>query len=166
MRFDHIAYIGFGANLGDREKNCREGMERLDRSGFCKVVAVSPLYMTEPVDYLDQDWFVNGAAKVATAMQPAGLLSLLKHIETEVGRTPGGPRFGPRVLDMDVLLFDDLVAEGPELILPHPRMHKRRFVLAPLCDIAQDIQHPVLHKTMRELLSALDEEGQKVVAFP
>lgn len=166
MRFDHTAYIGFGANLGDREQNCRDGLKRLDRSGFCQVLEISPLYSTEPVDYLDQDWFVNGVAKVATAMHPAGLVSLFAHIETEVGRTPGGPRFGPRVLDMDLLLYDDLVTDSPELTLPHPRMHKRRFVLTPLCDIASEIRHPLLGKTVRELLAELSDEGQKVVPFP
>ena len=113
--------------------------------------------MTAPVDYLDQDWFVNGVAKVETLLSPEKLLSVLLGIETRMGRTRE-IRFGPRVIDLDLLLYDDLVMVSPELAIPHPRLHKRRFVLAPICDMDSNLVHPVLNKTMGELLPAVADQ--------
>ncbi len=162
----HIAAIGFGSNMGDRKASCREGLRLLAEDGRCRVTRVSRLYLTEPQDYADQDEFVNGAALVETELAPAELLALLKRIEAAVGRTPGGVRFGPRVLDMDILFYGEMALESPELVLPHPRMDKRRFVLMPLCDIMPDWTHPVSGKSARELLGALGETGQKVTVMP
>jgi 2-amino-4-hydroxy-6-hydroxymethyldihydropteridine diphosphokinase len=161
----HIAYISVGSNLGDKLENCRSGIAALIRSGNTRLVDQSPIYRTEPVDYLDQDWFVNCVAKIETDLDPLSLLDILKSIERAAGRVKDTVRFGPRILDLDIILFDDLVLNEPQLTIPHPRMHKRRFVLKPICDIDPDIKHPVFHRTMKSLLEDLDEKGQKMVEY-
>ncbi|MBI9074850.1 MAG: 2-amino-4-hydroxy-6-hydroxymethyldihydropteridine diphosphokinase [Desulfatibacillum sp.] len=158
----HTAYIGFGSNMGDLKKNCQWAMDRLNQSGLCAVEQISRLYDTEPVDFEAQDRFLNGAARIKTSLEPRDLLALLKSLEKEAGRTNSGPRFGPRVLDMDILFYNELVMEDGDLDIPHPRLHKRRFVLAPLCDIAPELQHPVLKKTVSSLLEKLDDGGKDV----
>lgn len=154
-----------GSNMGDRAANCRSGMAALTRSGETRILARSPIYLTEPVDYQDQAWFINGVIKVETQLGQLHLLKALKVAEKEAGRTNGGIRFGPRILDMDILLYDDRVLHTSELEIPHPRMHKRRFVLRPLCDIEPGIIHPVLKKDMQTLLDGLDDPGQKVEPY-
>lgn len=152
--------------MGDRADNLKQGLTLLEVEGHCRVLAVSPLYHTKPVDYEDQDWFVNGAAVIETSLAPRELLELLKSIEKKVGRTPGGVRFGPRVLDMDILLYGDEIIHEDDLLIPHPRMDKRRFVLAPLCDIVPTWVHPVSGQTLQSLLAALGENPGEVVPFP
>ena len=161
----HIAYICVGSNLGDKLENCRGGIATLIRSGNTRLVDQSLIYRTEPVDYLDQDWFVNCVIKIETDLAPLSLLDILKSIERAAGRIRDAVRFGPRILDLDILLFDDLVLNLPTLTVPHPRMHKRRFVLKPICDIDPDINHPVLHRSMGSLLKDLDEEGQSIIEY-
>ena len=138
-------YISVGSNLGDKEANCRNGIDALVRTGGCRLSAQSPLYRTEPVDYLDQDWFVNAAVQIATPLEPLDLLAVLQAVQQQAGRTKSGIRFGPRVLDLDIIFYDRLVMKTPLLEIPHPRMHKRRFVLQPICDIDPDIVHPLLN---------------------
>jgi 2-amino-4-hydroxy-6-hydroxymethyldihydropteridine diphosphokinase len=157
------AYLGFGANLGKKEDNCKAGLGLLAASPDVFLSAVSGFYSTAPMHIEDQDWFVNGAARIETRLLPKELLGLLKEIEKAVGRKPGGLRFGPRVLDMDILVFEDFVTDDKDLVLPHPRMHERRFVLAPLCDIGCLEVHPVSGQTFGELLNSLDPFEQKVV---
>lgn len=157
------AALGFGSNIGEREENLKRGLALLEEEGTVRVLAVSPLYFTKPVDYEDQDWFVNGAAEIETSLSPRELLGLLKSVETSVGRTKGGVRFGPRVLDMDILLYGDGIIEEDDLTIPHPRMDKRRFVLAPLCDIVPDWVSPVSGVSVRGLLDALGENPGDVV---
>jgi 2-amino-4-hydroxy-6-hydroxymethyldihydropteridine diphosphokinase len=159
------AYLGFGANLGNKQANCREGLSLLATSPGVFLSAVSGFYNTAPMHIEDQDWFVNGAARIETLLLPKELLALLKNIEKAVGRKPGGLRFGPRVLDMDILIFEGFVTDDDSLVLPHPRMHERRFVLAPLCDICCLEIHPVLGQTFGELLSSLNPSEQKVVSL-
>jgi 2-amino-4-hydroxy-6-hydroxymethyldihydropteridine diphosphokinase len=161
----HIAYISVGSNLGQKVENCRSGIAALIRSGNTRLVDQSPIYRTEPVDYLHQEWFVNCVVKIETGLDPLGLLNILKSIERAAGRIKDTIRFGPRILDLDIILFDDLVINAPALTVPHPRMHKRRFVLKPICDIDPDINHPVLHRTMESLLEDLDEKGQRIVEY-
>jgi len=163
MNHSHIAYISFGSNIGRRFENCTDGITRLTQSGKAVILKQSGFYETEPVDYTDQDWFVNGVVKIGTSLDPSELLKMLKAIEKEIGRTQTLVRYGPRILDMDIILYDDLVLNSPQLIIPHPRMHKRRFVLCPICDIDPDIIHPVLHDNMRNLLDKLVDFDQKVV---
>ena len=160
----HIAYICVGSNIGDKIKNCKAGIETLTRNGKSRLKAQSEFYQTEPMDYKDQDWFVNVAAKIETSLDPFALLKALKRIERNAGRTTDTIRFGPRILDMDIILYDDLILETPGLVIPHPRMHKRRFVLTPLCDIGSDIVHPVLMKNMKSLHDNLNDTEQGV--FP
>lgn len=156
-------FIGFGSNLGDREANCRLGMKLLEENRDVRVVRVSPLYTTQPVGYTEQGWFVNGAAELETSLEPEALLDFMKDVERAAGRTSGGPRFGPRVLDLDILLYGDRVVDLPHLAVPHPRMHERRFVLAPLADLEPDRMHPVLGRTLGDLLEGIPENGQKVL---
>lgn len=156
-------YISIGSNLGDKLDNCRRGIIDLTGSGENELLRQSPFYRTEPVDYLDQDWFVNAAILIRTALPPKSLLAKLKQIEKDAGRVEKTVRFGPRVLDMDILLYEDLVLDTPELKIPHPRMHQRRFVLQPVCDITPHVLHPVLKQTMSALLRQLETDSQRIV---
>jgi 2-amino-4-hydroxy-6-hydroxymethyldihydropteridine diphosphokinase len=159
----HIAYLSVGSNLGDKLRNCRRALEALAADGAVRVQARSRVYRTEPVDYTEQEWFINQVVRVETELEPAALLDRLQEVQRRLGRTKPAVRFGPRVVDLDILLYDRLVLEGPRLSLPHPRMHRRRFVLKPLCDIDPDLVHPVLGRDVRTLLAELGEESQEVV---
>ena len=165
VRNEVPAYVSIGSNLGDKAANCRSAIEALSRDDGCRLLARSPLYRTEPVDYAEQDWFVNGVVQVATGLKPESLLELLLHIERQAGRVRGALRYGPRVLDLDLILYGDRVIALPNLVVPHPRMHKRRFVLQPICDINKHLIHPVLGLTMSRLLEDLGPDGQQVVAL-
>jgi 2-amino-4-hydroxy-6-hydroxymethyldihydropteridine diphosphokinase len=148
--------------MGDKRAQCLQGIRRLTQADSIRLITQAPLYQTEPVDFEDQDWFVNTAIKIETTQDPHTLLATLKRIEKQVGRQPSAIRFGPRILDMDIILFDQLVVNAPELQIPHPRMHKRRFVLQPICDIEPTVLHPVRQKTACELLAELDPEDQRI----
>ena len=161
----HTAYIGAGSNMGDKLSNCKNGISTLTTTRDVVEKAWSRFYKTEPVDYKDQDWFINVVVKVETTLAPLELLKRLKSIEREAGRVEGAIRFGPRILDLDIILYDDLVTNSSELVVPHPRMHKRRFVLRPICDIDPTIVHPVLKKEMQALLDVLDENDQRIVEY-
>lgn len=161
----HIAYISVGSNMGNRLQNCRQGITALTRSGESRILAQSRFYMTEPVDYKDQDWFINMVAKLETTHDPFELLDNIKSVQRDAGRKRDVIRFGPRVLDLDIIFFDDLVLESDRLVVPHPRMHHRRFVLKPICDIDPTIIHPVLKKDMQSLLEGLGEDTQKVIEY-
>jgi len=161
----HTAFICVGSNLGNRLENCCRGIAELIRDGGSRLVDQSPVYRTEPVDYTDQGWFVNYVIKIATHLKPLALLNKLKSIEYHAGRTRDSIRFGPRLLDLDIILYDDMVMDLPQLVIPHPRMHKRRFVLKPVCDIDPLINHPVFHCTMQSLLEKIDEEGQRIAEY-
>jgi len=163
LDFEHTAYIAFGSNLGNPKAQCQNALETLGRQGTCRVEEVSPLYWTEPVDFDDQQWFVNGVARIKTSLDPSSLLTLLKNLEHQAGRDQNAQRNGPRVLDLDILFYDDVAAVLPGLVLPHPRLHKRRFVLVPLCDIACSLIHPVFRKTVSGLLEDLSGDEKKVV---
>ncbi|MDY6838982.1 MAG: 2-amino-4-hydroxy-6-hydroxymethyldihydropteridine diphosphokinase [Thermodesulfobacteriota bacterium] len=151
-----------GSNLGNRVENCREAIEAVSGCKDCVLEAQSPFYETEPVYLEDQDWFINAAALIRTCLEPEAFLARLQAIEQRMGPRVDSPRFGPRVLDLDILFFDDLVLQGSELSVPHPRLHERRFVLKPLSDIAARFVHPVLGETVGSLLASL-KDGQKRV---
>jgi len=151
-----------GSNLGDKKGNCRQGIDDLLAAGQATLVKVSPFYRTSPVDYFDQDWFVNAAVKLETRLEPFELLAILQAVQQQGGRTKSDIRFGPRVLDLDIIFYDRLVINTPTLEIPHPRMHKRRFVLQPICDIDPDIIHPILNISVKSLLNQLEDAGQEV----
>ncbi|MFZ0134134.1 MAG: 2-amino-4-hydroxy-6-hydroxymethyldihydropteridine diphosphokinase [Desulfobacterales bacterium] len=158
----HTAIISIGSNLGDKLENCRQAIASLRSLGQTSVSACSRFYKTAPVDYLDQDWFVNAAVKITTRLEAFRLLQALQEIQRRAGRRGDPVRFGPRIIDLDIIFFDAAVIETPELRIPHPRMHKRRFVLQPICDIDPAIIHPVLKKDIRMLLDQLEDDAQGV----
>ena len=151
--------------MGDRLQNCRKGIEALTEAGNSRILAQSRVYATEPVDYEDQDWFINLMIKLETAYDPFQLLDRIDSVQRAAGRLQDPIRFGPRILDLDIILYDDLIIESERLTVPHPRMHKRRFVLKPICDIDPAIIHPVLKQEMQTLLKRLGEEEQKVFEY-
>lgn len=159
------AYISVGSNLGDKLTNCRSGVERLVDATHSKLIAQSHVYQTEPVGERDQDWFVNYVVALETDRDPFKLLAEINRVEKEGGRVRSGPKFGPRTLDLDILLFGDRIIDEPQLTVPHPRMHKRHFVLRPLCDINPDIIHPILNRSMQQLLDELDATDQQVMVL-
>jgi len=132
------AYIALGSNLGDRHKNIRDALDLLNKSGKVLVVKTSTLYETEPVGGPEQPDYVNGAAKINTALKPRELLLLLNDIETRLGRVRI-EKNGPRTIDLDILLYENEVIDDPVLVVPHPRMHERAFVLKGLCEIAPEL---------------------------
>ena len=137
-----VAYIGVGANLGDREATIRAALAALDATPGIRVVAVSSFRETEPVGYVDQPQFLNAAAAVETELDARGLLDALLAVERGLGRTREGPRFGPRTIDLDLLLFGDLEVDEPGLTVPHPRLHERAFVLEPLTELDPEMVVP------------------------
>ena len=157
-----LVYLSLGANVGDCARNIREAIARLEALGH--VVAASSFYETEPVEFTDQAWFLNCAAALETTKTPAQLMAALLTIEREMGRQRTQKK-GPRTIDIDILFFGDTVMDSPELIIPHPAMQQRRFVLEPLAEIAAEARHPVLGKTIRELLAELPA-GQTVRKIP
>jgi 2-amino-4-hydroxy-6-hydroxymethyldihydropteridine diphosphokinase len=146
-------YIALGSNLGDREKNCLRAIELLKEKGI-EILKASKMHETEPWGVKEQPRFINMAAEIKTDMAPHELLKLLKDIEKKMGRAET-IRWGPRVIDIDILLWGDLILKTPELTIPHPLMHGRKFVLEPLSEIAPDAVHPVSGKTVGGLFEGL-----------
>jgi len=152
-----IAYLALGSNLGDRRAHLDAAVATLRAHPAVRDVRVSRFIETDPVGGPPgQGPYLNGAARIETDLGPQDLLALLKRIEHDRGREAGGPRWGPRTVDLDLLLYDDLRLETPDLTVPHPRLRERRFVLEPLAEIAPDARDPVTGLTIRALLTRLN----------
>ena len=149
-------YLGLGSNLGDRHRSIRQAIDLL--SAEAHVEQLSSIYETAPVGYREQPSFLNAVARVKTTLEPEEMLLLAKRIEADLGRTQTF-RNGPRVIDVDLLLYDNLIIDTPQLTLPHPRLAERAFVLCPLSEVAPDLIHPVIGRTIASLMSAIDSAG-------
>lgn len=156
-----LAYLGLGSNLGDREVNLAQACALL-ASDRLRVLRVSSIWQTAPRDVLDQPHFLNQVIEIETDLFPRQLLARVKHVEHEMGRVIVRKK-GPRVIDIDVLLYADSTVNTPDLKIPHPSIHERRFVLEPLAELSPDLRHPVTKQTVRQMLAAVsNQEARKV----
>jgi 2-amino-4-hydroxy-6-hydroxymethyldihydropteridine diphosphokinase len=153
----HIAYIALGSNVGDKLLQCRKAISEILKIDRHRLLARSSFYKTQPLGYTIQDWFVNGVIKLETELEAHELLRFLGTLESRLGRQETF-RWGPRSIDLDLLFFDDEQIRSEELVLPHPLLHERQFVLVPLAEIDPHLVHPVLRQTIRELLTQLKED--------
>lgn len=149
-------FLGVGTNEGDRLDNISRAAQALAASGAVRLIQMATITETEPVGGPDQPNFLNTVVEVETAVSPHALLQQLQRLERSLGRVPSPQRWGPRVIDLDILLYDDRSINEPHLAIPHPQMHLRRFVLEPLAQLAPDLMHPVLKRTIKELLEACE----------
>jgi 2-amino-4-hydroxy-6-hydroxymethyldihydropteridine diphosphokinase len=157
----HTVYLGLGANLGDRIATLRAARDRL--ASAVDIVRSSSLYETPPWGVTNQPAFLNAVCLGQTALTPSELLVLLKNLERDLGRT-ATKRWGPRVIDLDILFFDDLILKTPTLTIPHPLLHERAFVLVPLSEIAPDLHHPLLGTTIAVIASTMPTPDVRVLA--
>lgn len=146
-----FVYLSLGSNLGNKEENLHRALSAMKERNFW-VKQTSHMYRTEPVGNTSQDWFLNMCVLVDTRYPPETLLKKCQEIESDLGRISSSERWAPRVIDIDIIFYEDMVVQSADLIIPHPRMHERRFVLVPLHEIAPLYHHPVLKKTVHRLL--------------
>ena len=152
----HTVYLALGTNLGDRLANLKQAVSALPP--LVRLVAASPVYETPPWGYVEQPAFLNQVIRAETDLDPHALLAYLKQTEINVGRKTTF-RYGPRVIDLDILFYDEILLNSPELTIPHPNIPERAFVLVPLADLNPDLRHPSLGKTVRQMLESIDTRG-------
>lgn len=157
------AYLSLGSNMGDREQYLQQAIDALHGPAL-RITRISPVYETEPAEVRNQRWFLNLAVEAETDLFPLQLLSRTSRVERELGRKRMTPK-GPRTIDIDIILFGNFIIDLPQLTVPHPRFRERRFVLAPLADLAPGLRDPVTRKTVRELLTAVSAQTVRRVAF-
>lgn len=154
----YTIYLSLGSNLGDRQAHLDRALQQLRRAGV-EVNRLSSVYETEPVSLRAQPWFLNLVVEGKTGLFPVQLLHRLQSIEIAMGRRRSMAGTGPRTIDIDILFYGNFVIESPELIVPHPRLTERRFVLEPLMDLAPDLRHPVCHLTVRQLMATTPDRA-------
>jgi 2-amino-4-hydroxy-6-hydroxymethyldihydropteridine diphosphokinase len=154
------AYLGLGSNMGDRFLNLQKALEHLKKVNGVKISQISPVYETDPVGGPRQPRYLNTVVEIGTDLEVRKLLKTCQEIENEMGRIRT-ERWGPRVIDIDILIYGDLVISTKELIIPHPLFHEREFVLRPMADIVPDLIHPVMDLSIRELLEGIEESDVK-----
>ena len=159
---DIVGFVGIGSNLGNPTGNCLRAVELISSLNEVKVLQRSSLYRTEPVGFSEQDWFINCVIEIRTTLSVYFLLKILQQIEDDMGRIRTA-KWGPRTVDMDILFYGQDIVEDERLVIPHPELHKRRFVLAPLCEIAPYFVHPAFGISVEELLNSLQDRSEVVV---
>ncbi|MCD6306006.1 MAG: 2-amino-4-hydroxy-6-hydroxymethyldihydropteridine diphosphokinase [Deltaproteobacteria bacterium] len=157
-----LAYIGIGSNMGKSLQNCYKAIDFIDQTDDCSVAKISAFYRTEPQGAACRDWYVNGVIEIETSLDPHELLNALLSIEAGMGRVRR-QKWEARIIDLDIIFYDDAIIRQPDLQVPHPLMHERRFVLVPMARLNPGWIHPVLGKSMAELLTDLDARGQAVL---
>lgn len=153
----NIAFIGIGSNVGDKISNCKRAIAEITQHEGNRLIAQSSLYKTEPIGYTQQDWFINCVIEIETNLTAYELLHVLEGIELSMGRKRSF-KWGPRIIDLDILFFNQETIQCEELMVPHPELEKRAFVLVPLCEIAGDYIHPILKKPISQLVAQLKGE--------
>jgi 2-amino-4-hydroxy-6-hydroxymethyldihydropteridine diphosphokinase len=154
-------YLSLGSNIGDRAKHLQEALAQLAAADL-RILRTSPAYETEPVEFTAQPWFINLVVEAGTELFPHQLLSRIGRVERALGRIRRVPK-GPRVIDIDILFYGRSVVRSERLEIPHPHIAERRFVLAPLADLAPELRHPVTHKSVREMLDAAPKQAVRVI---
>ncbi|OGH99194.1 MAG: 2-amino-4-hydroxy-6-hydroxymethyldihydropteridine diphosphokinase [Candidatus Melainabacteria bacterium GWF2_32_7] len=154
-----VVYIGLGSNIGDRVGYVQQAHKLLSDTEGITIVNSSSLYETEPCGYKDQEWFVNAVLEIETTLEPYKLLEECQRIEKQLGRVrhPEAPQWGPRTVDLDILLYDDLVIADSNLQIPHSRLHQRAYALVPILELAPDLAHPVLGRSILDMHSDLED---------
>jgi 2-amino-4-hydroxy-6-hydroxymethyldihydropteridine diphosphokinase len=151
-------YLGIGTNLGNREKNLEKALSALEKQAG-RIVASSPVYETEPLGFISDKMFLNMVVIIETKFSPDKLLNCIRSIEKGLGRKRETGKYVSRTIDIDLLFYENQIIENTELTVPHPRMHERKFVLVPFCDIAPDFIHPVLKRSVKELLDSTQDKS-------